>query len=57
MRFMTNPERLAHRHLVGTMKATKGRSDVLAQEEARGHKFYFRLVSDDPDIAVGKLRV
>lgn len=46
---MTDKERLAHRHLFGTLKATKGRSDMDAQEEAR--KSHLRdLLSDDPAV-------
>ena len=48
---MTEHERLAYRHLVGTMKATLGRSDVEAQEEAKGSVFYLRkMLSDHPSV-------
>jgi hypothetical protein len=33
-RLMTKSEQRAHSHLMATMKATKGRSDKRAQEEA-----------------------
>jgi hypothetical protein len=47
---MTEHEQLAYRHLVGTAKATHGRSDVEAQEEAKG-AFHFReMLSDDPNV-------
>ena len=46
---MTEHERLAYRHLVGTIKATRGRSDVGAQEEAKNSVFHLReLLSDHP---------
>lgn len=48
---MTEHERLAYRHLVGTIKATRGRSDVEAQEEAKGSVYYLReLLSDQPAV-------
>ena len=48
---MTEHERLAYRHLVGTIKATRGRSDVEAQEEAKGSVFYLReMLSDQPSV-------
>jgi hypothetical protein len=49
---MTEHERLAYRHLVGTMKATLGRSDVDAQKEAKSSVFYYcrKMVSDDPSV-------
>lgn len=48
---MTEHERLAYRHLAGTTKATLGRSDVEAQEQAKGSVFYLReLLSDDPSV-------
>jgi hypothetical protein len=49
-RFMTENERRAHFHLGITMKATKGRSDALAQDEARRHAYYSRDLSEDPEI-------
>jgi hypothetical protein len=48
--FMTLPEHLAYRHLAGAMKATRGRSDVRAQAEARESRGYSQLMSDDPDV-------
>jgi hypothetical protein len=49
--FMTRQEHLAHRHLVGTIKATHGRSDATAQLEARNGSHHLReLLSDDPDV-------
>ena len=48
---MTEQERKTYRHLVGTAKAARGRTDVEAQEEAKGSVFYLReLLSDDPSI-------
>ena len=48
---MTEHERLTYRHLLGTAKATLGRTDVEAQEEAKGSVFYLReLLSDDPSV-------
>jgi hypothetical protein len=48
---MTEQERKTYRHLAGTAKATYGRGDVEAQEEAKGSVFYLReLLSDDPSI-------
>jgi hypothetical protein len=48
---MTKHERLAYRHLTGTVKATLGRSDADAQEEAKGSVYYLReLLSDDPSV-------
>ena len=51
--FMEKQEKLAHRHLIGTMKATKGRSDVAAQEEAKKTKPHLReLLSSDPNVTL-----
>jgi hypothetical protein len=48
---MTEHERLAYRHLVGTAKAAHGRTDADAQEEAKGSTIRFRkLLSDDLDV-------
>ena len=48
--FMTRQERLAHGHLVGTIKAT-GRSDATAQLEARNGSRHLRdMLSDDPEV-------
>ena len=48
---MTEQEWRAYRHLAGTSKATHGRSDAVAQEEAKGSTSYFRrLLSDDPSV-------
>jgi hypothetical protein len=49
---MTEHERLAYRHLAGTIKATRGRSDAGAQEKAKGSAYYWfrELLSDDPDV-------
>jgi len=50
-RFMTKQEHFAHRHLFGTMKAAKGRSDALAQSKARSRAHHTReLFSDDPEV-------
>lgn len=48
-RFMTLKEKVVYRHLHATMKATKGRSDIDAQEEARQHRLS-RWLSDDPEL-------
>jgi hypothetical protein len=46
---MTTPERLAHRHLMGTAKATRGRTDAGAQREAENSSHPAReLLSHDP---------
>lgn len=46
---MTDVERGAQRHLFATLKATMGRSDISAQQEARGSA-HSRLLSDDPEV-------
>jgi tRNA(Ile2) C34 agmatinyltransferase TiaS len=47
--FMTDKEKLANRHLFGTIKATHGRTDLVVQEEARSSGKPLReLLSDDP---------
>ena len=48
--FMTEHEQLARRHLMATAKATRGRSDKSAQEEARSSKTFSRLLSADPTV-------
>jgi hypothetical protein len=47
---MSELEKRAYSHLAGTMKATKGRSDLHAQQEARRHESFSRLLCDDPDV-------
>jgi len=47
---MNDTERKAQRHLRGAMKATLGSSDDAAQREAKNHRVYFRMLSDDPDV-------
>jgi hypothetical protein len=56
---MTKQERLAYAHLVGTIKATGGRSDADAQEEVRSTSrraslahasFRYEWLSDDPEV-------
>ena len=48
---MTTQERLAQRHLIGTEKATHGRSDVAAQNEVKNSSHHLsRLLSNDPEI-------
>jgi len=48
---MTEHERRAYWHLAGTVKATHGRSDADAQEEAKGSVYYLReMLSDDPTV-------
>jgi hypothetical protein len=46
--FMNHEEKGAYSHLAGTMKATMGRSDVIAQQEARSHCQFSRWLTDDP---------
>ena len=49
--WMTTKERLAQRHLFGTEKATRGRTDAAAQNEVRNSSHHLsRLLSDDPEI-------
>ena len=49
--FMDRKERLAVSHLEATMKATHGRSDTTAQQEARSSKPHLReRLSDDPEV-------
>jgi hypothetical protein len=51
--FMTAQEKLAHKHLVGTHKSTHGRSDAVAQQEAKtGPRGPREMLSDDP-VVVG----
>jgi hypothetical protein len=48
---MTTSERLAHRHLMGTEKATHGRTDAVAQREAENSSHPARdLLSNDPQV-------
>jgi len=48
---MTTPERLAHRHLMGTAKATRGRTDAIAQSEVAHSSHPGRdLLSNDPQV-------
>jgi len=48
---MTTPELVAHRHLLGTAKATRGRTDAVAQREAQNSSHIAReLLSNDPKI-------
>jgi hypothetical protein len=48
---MTERERLAFGHIGGTMKATLGRSDVNAQQEAKNSASYLRAhLTDDPEV-------
>jgi hypothetical protein len=50
-RLMTIQERLAHRHLVGTAKATHGHTDAAAQSEARKGPHHLRkLLSDNSEV-------
>lgn len=50
-RFMTEKEKLANRHLMGTAKATHCRPDLAAQQEARNSRSHLRkLLSDDPEV-------
>jgi hypothetical protein len=48
---MNELERAANQHLTGTIKATRGRSDVPAQMEARTGSLHLRrLLSDEPQV-------
>jgi hypothetical protein len=47
---MRDSERRAQSHLFGTLKATLGRSDASAQEEARKSRAFSQWLSDDPDV-------
>jgi hypothetical protein len=48
---MNGRERMANRHLMRTFKAVEGRSDLAAQEEARGRVRHLReWLSDDPEV-------
>jgi hypothetical protein len=48
---MTTTERLAHRHLMGTVKATRGRTDAVAQRESENSSHPAReLLSNDPKV-------
>jgi len=47
---MTDVEQRANGHLIATLKATMGRDDTGAQEEAKQKKIYRRLISDDPEV-------
>jgi hypothetical protein len=48
--FMTETEQSAQFHLNSAMKALNGRSDKLAQEEARSHIYWLRFMSADPEV-------
>jgi hypothetical protein len=48
--FMTDAEHRANRHLIGVLKATMGRDDAAAQQEAKKSKVFSRVLSDDPDV-------
>ena len=49
--YMTKQEKMALAHLQATMKATHGRSDAAAQEEARNNKPHLRPpLTGDPDV-------
>lgn len=47
---MTKQEKLAHKHLQGTLKSTRGRSDVAAQQEARNRDHLREMISDGPEV-------
>ena len=47
---MTTYEKWAYKHLASTLKATMGRSDVSAQEEAKAYKTSSHWLSDDPNV-------
>src|SRR5215471_5478453 len=48
---MTEQEHLAYRHLVATVRATRGRTDLASQIEAKcSDPHLASLFSDDPDV-------
>ena len=47
---MNETERRAYSHLAGVMKATRGRDDVTAQQEAMRHQHFYHGLSDDPEV-------
>ena len=47
---MTDVERRAQRHLSVTMKATMGRRDAEAQQQARTNRVHSRFLSNDPEV-------
>ena len=49
--FMTKREHLAHKHLLGTLKVSHGRSDVAAQIAAKARRHQLKdLFSNDPEV-------
>jgi hypothetical protein len=50
-RFMSEPERLAYRHLAATGKLMHGSTDLTAQEKAKtARPQLLELLSDDPEV-------
>lgn len=47
---MSKPEKRAYSHLAGTMKATMGRSDLQAQNQARSHESFGRWLCNDAEL-------
>src|SRR4051812_48488711 len=47
---MTDVEKKAQRHLSATLKATMGRSDLAAQQEAKTSNTYAPQLSSDPHV-------
>lgn len=47
---MTDAEKKAHSHLAATLKATMGRSDPVAQQEAQASEIHARALSSDPEV-------
>ena len=47
---LTDAERKAQRHLFATMKATKGRSDAIAQREAQNDEIHSRMLSSEQKV-------
>jgi hypothetical protein len=47
---MTDAEHRAHRHLIGVLKATMGRDDAAALQEAKQSKIFSRVLSNDPEV-------
>src|SRR5215475_8312761 len=48
--FMTHKEHAAGRHFMATQKATGGRSDRAAQQEARKSRIHAEFLSNDPEV-------
>ena len=49
-KLMSDVERRANSHLLGTMKATMGRDDAAAQREAMQKPHYSKWLTEDPEV-------